>query len=87
MSSQPVSPAPTDATNYWNIDTESSARLSRYRAASQDEQTYTILKAFTEFLPRDGARNIMNDILDLGEDRELGSLANRLRTAILAPSK
>lgn len=63
------------------------SQLQCYCAESKDDKTIAVLKAFVEYLPRDGARNIMEDILVCKSDEMLTQLASNLRTGVLGSSK
>ena len=60
-------------------------KLAGYEIASTTDRTPTILSAFTNELPRDGASNLQEDILECSDDRTLRQLANHLVSAILVP--
>lgn len=60
-------------------------KLAAYEVASITDRTLTILSAFTNELPRDGASNLQKDILECSDDRTLRQLANHLVSAILVP--
>lgn len=62
-------------------------RLASYQPLSTSDKSVVVLKAFTQYLPRDGMRNICDDILDRSSDEELRELATHLTTALLAPMK
>lgn len=86
--SSPISSAPTDATYQYHIaSAEGRLRLYCPEDEDEDDQTVTILKAFAEILPREGASNIIDDILETDTDEKLRDLARHLHTAILSPSK
>ena len=61
-------------------------RLSSYQQLSTSDKSVVVLKAFTQHLPRDGMRNICEDILGSRSDEELRGLATHLTTALLEPS-
>lgn len=60
-------------------------KLAAYEVASTTDRTPTILSAFTNELPRDGASNLQQDILECSNDSSLRQLANHLVSAILIP--
>ncbi|KAL9121320.1 MAG: hypothetical protein Q9187_002120 [Circinaria calcarea] len=63
------------------------SQLQSYCAEGQDDKTFAVLKAFVEHLPGDGARNIMEDILECKSDEMLRQIASNLRTGVLGPMK
>lgn len=85
--SSALSSAPTDSTHYYISMANTQTRLRSYSPEGKDDETVTILKAFVELLPRDGAYNIVDDILQSESDENLRLLASNLRTAVLIPSK
>lgn len=60
-------------------------RLAAYEVVSTIDRTPSILTAFTNELPRDGASNLRKDILECPDDGALQQLANHLISAILVP--
>ena len=60
-------------------------RLTAYIVQDNDK-TVTILNAFLEFLPDDGANNIRNDIVECHSDEEIRQVAANLSTGLLSPS-
>ena len=58
-------------------------KLAAYEVASTTDRTPTILSAFANELPRDGASNLQQDILECSNDSTLRQLANHLVSAIL----
>lgn len=60
-------------------------KLAVYGVASTTDRTPTILSAFANELPRDGASNLQQDILECSNDSTLRQLANHLVSAILIP--
>lgn len=83
--SSPLSSAPTDATHQDRI-VNAETRLRSYCGEGEDDKTIAILKAFAELLPREGASNIIDDILETDTDEKLRDLARHLHTAVLTPS-
>ena len=61
-------------------------KLASYQPLDTDDNSVVILKAFVQHLPRDGMRNICDDILSRSSDEELRELATHLITAVLVPS-
>lgn len=60
-------------------------RLADYELVSTTDCTPSILSAFTNELPRDGASNLRKGILECPDDGTLHRLANHLFSAILVP--
>ncbi|KAL9126693.1 MAG: hypothetical protein Q9217_004290 [Psora testacea] len=83
--SSSLSSAPTDSTRYYISTANARARLRSYRPEGNDDKTVTLLEAFVEFLPREGACNIMDDIVQCESDEKLRQLAGNLNTAVLLP--
>jgi hypothetical protein len=84
-SSSPSS-ALTNPTVYIEMLSDVNKKLASYQPLSTSDNSVVVLKAFTQYLPRDGMRNIYDDILDCSSDEELRILATHLMTALLVPS-
>jgi hypothetical protein len=84
--SSSLSSALTNATAHIKMLSDVNARLASYQPLSPSDNSVVVLKAFTQHLPRDGIRNICDDILDRSSDEELRELATHLTAALLAPS-
>ena len=61
-------------------------KLASYQPLGTDDNSVDVLKAFTQYLPRDGKLNICDDILLCSSDEGLRALATHLKTALLIPS-
>lgn len=60
-------------------------RLAAYELLGANDHTQTILNAFVNELPQDGASNLRKDTLECSDDRKIQQLANHLVSAILVP--
>ena len=85
--SSPLSSALTDPTDYYNLKSDAIKRLEIYQPVDAKDISVKILSAFVNHLPRDGAQNICEDILDCGSNEELRMLASHVTSAVLVPSK
>jgi len=61
--------------------------LEGYEPGGPRDNTVTVLEATVRHLPRDGARNVSDDILGCNSDEKLRQLASHLLTAVLVPSQ
>ena len=84
--SSPLSSIPSTLSHDDLIRT-TDALLQTYHADSPDDKTICILSTFVRYLPGDGARNIVEDILECNSDETLRQLASHLHTGVLVPSK
>jgi hypothetical protein len=85
--SSSLSSAPTNLTAHEDIVQRVNAVLKRYESTGTNDHTVITLEAFVKYLPRDGARNISDDILGCNSNEELGQLASHLLTGLLLPSQ
>jgi len=86
LESSSPSSALTNPTVYIEMLSDVNKKLASYQPLSTSDNSVVVLKAFTQYLPRDGMRNICDDILDCSSDEELRILATHLMTALLVPS-
>jgi hypothetical protein len=77
---------PTDASAYKRAPEDAVRRVSEYKLSNKNDKTVDILKAFIEHLPREGAQNVSEDVLQCGSDEEIEKLARNLVTGLLMPS-
>jgi hypothetical protein len=79
--------APTNLTAHEAMVQGVNTVLEGYEPGGPRDHTATILEAFVKHLPRDGARNVSDDIIGCGSDEKLRQLASHLLTAVLVPSQ
>jgi len=85
--SSSLSSAPTNLTAHEDMVQRVNSVLEGYEPGGPRDHTVTILEALVKHLPRDGARDVSDDILGCGSDEELRQLASHLLTAVLVPMK
>jgi len=62
-------------------------KLGAYQTTGTSDKTLDVLLGFLDFLPLDGRRYLMDDIIGCGSDDHLRQLASHLLSAVILPSK
>jgi len=82
-----LSSPPSDIEQYHDLRSKAKERLDDYQPLKKDDDTANLLRVALEYLPKDGCVNLMVDVLDMEDDKELRQLRNHFVDAILKPSK
>lgn len=83
-SSSPLSSAISDASTHHDIQSQVDTRLEQYQGGPTDH-TVALLRAILKHLPREGQKNLMDDILKGEDDAGLAQLGHHFVTSILVP--
>lgn len=71
LESSSLSSIPSSLTTYEQMETDVRAKLAGYELTGVKDSTVIILENFVSYLPRDGARNICEDIIGCSCDEVL----------------